>query len=219
MRKPSISDYKYLGLDFKDAEREYERDLMLWEQTEALKEANEIQRQQYEENQYDPVLEERMERERKNSEFYKELMDNTTKEINESIAKLKTPNKPKTDNTNNEEIQVKLAQQLNINYLLVKKLYKLINRYSSKSQFIKQLLLTWIEFRQTHYDYDYEAFLDEFEYDKVITNRYETTHFPITPKTNGTKEDYETMIKKMIKAILNDETYDPNDINNKNLFN
>lgn len=212
MKKPYVSDYKYNGLDKNTRQKEYERDLMLWEQTEALKEANELQRQQYENNQDDPVLEEQLARTRRVPEYYLQSIEDENKNV-ESINNSNT-----TDNLDNTEAQIKLAQQLNINYLLIKKLYKLIRRYNSKSSFIKQLLLSWIEFRQTHYDYDYEAFLDEFEYDNVITNRYETTHFPITPKTIGTKEDYENMIKKMINAILNDKSYNSNDINTQNLF-
>ena len=214
MLKPSLFDSKYSKLDMDTRQREYERDLMLWKQTEALQEANELREQQLNNNaEYEYELQRSKNREtqlqRQIDDLQSQLDD--VQEEEDDDGETYIPN----DTTN---LEIQLALQLNINYLLVKKLYKLINRYGSKSPFLKQLLLTWIDFRQTHYDYDYEAFLDEFEYDKVITNRYETTHFPITPKTNGTKEEYETMIKKMIKAILNDETYDPNDINNKNLF-
>lgn len=195
MKKPSIGDYKYLGRDWKDARLEYERDLMLWEQTEALKEANELQRQQYE---------------YASNEVYDNNYDSDHYDV-ESIEDInETPNESNTPSatSNTDLAQIQLAQQLNINYLLIRKLYKVIENYKDYSTTFKQILTTWIEFRQNHYEYDYEAFLEEFDYDKVITNKYSTIDTTIKPKVTGTKEDYERMIKKLIRTIMNDEGYD-----------
>lgn len=188
MRKPYVSDYKYNGLDMNARQKEYERDLMLWEQTEALKEANELQKQAIidtNDNIYD------IESELPEEPIYNESEINT----NNYTA------------TNDLDAQVKLAQQLNINYLLIRKLYRAIENYKAKYTTLKQILTTWIEFRQNHYEYDYEAFLEEFNYDEIITNRYSDLNVEIIPNITGTKEDYETMIKKLIKTIMNDKGY------------
>lgn len=199
MRKPNFIDYKYNNLSLEEHTREYERDLMLWEQTEALKEANETQKQQYEylsNDEYGADYDYNYDSDHYNVE--------SIEDINE------TPNESNTPSTtsNTDLAQIQLAQQLNINYLLIKKLYKVIESYKDYSTTFKQILTTWIEFRQNHYEYDYEAFLEEFDYDKVITNKYSTIDITIKPKVTGTKEDYERMIKKLIKTIMNDEGYD-----------
>ena len=197
MRKPNFIDYKYNHLSLEEHTREYERDLMLWEQTEALKEANETQRQQYEYLSDDEY-----------GDDYNYASDHYNVESIEDINE--TPNESNTASitSNTDLAQIQLAQQLNINYLLIKKLYKVIESYKDYSTTFKQILTTWIEFRQNHYEYDYEAFLEEFDYDKVITNKYSNIDTTIKPKVTGTKEDYERMIKKLIKTIMNDEGYD-----------
>lgn len=197
MRKPNFIDYKYNNLSLEEHTREYERDLMLWEQTEALKEANETQKQQYEYLSNDEY-----------GADYNYDSDHYNVESIEDINE--TPNESNTPSTtsNTDLAQIQLAQQLNINYLLIKKLYKVIESYKDYSTTFKQILTTWIEFRQNHYEYDYEAFLEEFDYDKVITNKYSTIDITIKPKVTGTKEDYERMIKKLIRTIMNDEGYD-----------
>ena len=188
MRKPSLADFKYLGKDLKEATLEYERDLMLWEQTEALKEANELQKQAIidtNDNIYDTE-----------SELPGELIYNESETNTNNYTA-----------TNDLDAQIKLEEQLNINYLLIYKLYKAIENYKAKYTTLKQILTTWIEFRQNHYEYDYEAFLEEFKYDEIITNRYSDLDVEIIPNITGTKEDYETMIKKLIKTIMNDKGY------------
>lgn len=203
MIKPSFGAYKYLGRDLNDATLEYERDLMLWEQTEALKEANELREQQLNNNaEYEYELQRSKDREAQLQSQIDDLqsqLDDVYEESDDGKTHI-------SNDTTNLEIQ--LAQQLNINYLLIKKLYKVIESYKDNSTTFKQILTTWIEFRQNHYEYDYEAFLEEFDYDKVITNKYSNIDTTIKPKVTGTKEDYERMIKKLIRTIMNDEGYD-----------
>ena len=43
MERPNKWDYKYSNLSFEERERQYERDLMQWEQTEAINETNRLE--------------------------------------------------------------------------------------------------------------------------------------------------------------------------------
>ena len=201
MRKPYLSDYKYNGLDMNTRQKEYERDLMLWEQTEALKEANELREQQLNNN-----AEYELQRSKDREAQLQSQIDDLQSQLDDVYEESDDGKTHISNDTTNLEIQ--LAQQLNINYLLIRKLYKVIESYKDYSTTFKQILTTWIEFRQNHYEYDYEAFLEEFDYDKVITNKYSTIDTTIKPKVTGTKEDYERMIKKLIRTIMNDEGYD-----------
>ena len=46
MSRPSMLDSKYSGLSTNELKRQYDRDVMMWEQTEALKKANDLKKKE-----------------------------------------------------------------------------------------------------------------------------------------------------------------------------